>query len=194
VPKYLAEEYSQVKVLALHAHNGGLIHTRGKLVRTMDDLKGLRIRTPSPAVSSMLEHLGATAPPCRCLRPGPWWCAPLSTRRQGPIRSSRASGRELAARGHRRASGLPPAHRPPGARGDRRGRERAVILLVTVVELGLITPPIGMNLFVLRVVADDLPLGIIIRGIPPFILADITRLAILIAVPALSLWLPARMR
>jgi TRAP-type C4-dicarboxylate transport system substrate-binding protein len=59
LPKYLAEEYSQVKVLALHAHNGGLIHTRDRLVRTMDDLKGLRIRTPSPAVSSMLEYLGA---------------------------------------------------------------------------------------------------------------------------------------
>jgi TRAP-type C4-dicarboxylate transport system substrate-binding protein len=60
LPKYLAEEYSQVKVLALHAHNGGLIHTRGKLVRTMADLEGLRLRTPSPAVSSMLEYLGAT--------------------------------------------------------------------------------------------------------------------------------------
>jgi TRAP-type C4-dicarboxylate transport system substrate-binding protein len=40
LPKYLAEEYSQVKVLALHAHNGGLIHTRDKLVRTMDDRPG----------------------------------------------------------------------------------------------------------------------------------------------------------
>jgi tripartite ATP-independent transporter DctM subunit len=68
------------------------------------------------------------------------------------------------------------------------------ILLVTVVELGLITLPIGMNLFVLRVVADDLPLGTIIRGILPFILADIARLAILLAIPGISLWLPARMQ
>ena len=60
LPRYLAEEYSQVKVLALHAHNGGLIHTKGRLVRTMDDLQGLRLRTPSPAVSSMLQYLGAT--------------------------------------------------------------------------------------------------------------------------------------
>jgi TRAP-type C4-dicarboxylate transport system permease large subunit len=51
-----------------------------------------------------------------------------------------------------------------------------------------------MNLFVLRVVADDLSLQTIIRGILPFILADIARLAILLAIPALSLWLPARMR
>jgi Tripartite ATP-independent periplasmic transporter, DctM component len=41
------------------------------------------------------------------------------------------------------------------------------ILLVTVVELGLFTPPIGMNLFVLRVVADNLPLRTIIRGTCP---------------------------
>jgi tripartite ATP-independent transporter DctM subunit len=68
------------------------------------------------------------------------------------------------------------------------------ILLVTVVELGLITPPIGMNLFVLRVVADNLPLGTIVRGILPFILADVVRLAILLAVPAISLWLPAHMQ
>lgn len=58
-PEYLEEEYPGVKVLALHAHNGGLIHTREQPVRTMDDLEGLRIRTPSPAISMMLEYLGA---------------------------------------------------------------------------------------------------------------------------------------
>lgn len=59
-PTYLKEEYPGVKVLALHAHNGGLIHTRDKPITQMTDLKGLRIRTPSPAVSMMLEALGAT--------------------------------------------------------------------------------------------------------------------------------------
>jgi C4-dicarboxylate transporter DctM subunit len=44
------------------------------------------------------------------------------------------------------------------------------------------------------VVADGLPLGTIIRGIWPFILADIARLAILIAIPGISLWLPASMQ
>lgn len=58
-PDYLAEEYREVKVLALHAHNGGLIHTRDRAVATMQDMRGLRIRTPSPAISSMLEFLGA---------------------------------------------------------------------------------------------------------------------------------------
>lgn len=59
-PEYLAPEYKGMKVLALHAHNGGLIHTANTKVETMDDLKGLRLRTPSPAVSQMLTALGAT--------------------------------------------------------------------------------------------------------------------------------------
>ena len=60
LPEELAEEYKGLKVLALHAHNGGLVHTASKKVETMEDLKDLRIRTPSPAVSDMLSFLGAT--------------------------------------------------------------------------------------------------------------------------------------
>ncbi|MBM9595404.1 TRAP transporter substrate-binding protein [Roseitranquillus sediminis] len=60
LPEYLAEEYQGLKVLALHAHNGGLLHTNGARVETMEDMQGLRIRTPSPAVSEMLSTLGAT--------------------------------------------------------------------------------------------------------------------------------------
>lgn len=59
-PDYFQQEYEGVKVLGLHAHNGGLIHTNGVKVETMDDLEGLRIRTPSPAISDMLEYLGAS--------------------------------------------------------------------------------------------------------------------------------------
>src|SRR3546814_12583514 len=59
-PKYFAQEFpDSVKVLALHAHNAGLIHTREKQVKTMDDLKGLRIRSPSPQINAMLQQLGA---------------------------------------------------------------------------------------------------------------------------------------
>ncbi len=59
-PDYLKTEYRGVKVLALHAHNAGIIHTRGKQVKTMADMKGLRLRTPSYAVAMMLEQLGAS--------------------------------------------------------------------------------------------------------------------------------------
>lgn len=64
------------------------------------------------------------------------------------------------------------------------------ILLVTVVEVGLITPPIGMNLFVLKAVSPELRLSAVFRGVVPFIAADVVRIAILIALPGLSLWLP----
>lgn len=59
-PEYLAPEYRGLKVLALHAHNGGLIHTAEQKVETMEDMEGLRLRTPSPAISQMLTALGAT--------------------------------------------------------------------------------------------------------------------------------------
>ncbi len=59
-PDYLTDEYKGVKVLALHAHNAGLIHTRSKKVTSMEDLTGLRLRAPSFAISMMLEELGAS--------------------------------------------------------------------------------------------------------------------------------------
>ncbi|WP_274425007.1 TRAP transporter large permease [Chelativorans sp. YIM 93263] len=67
------------------------------------------------------------------------------------------------------------------------------IIVVTVAEIGLITPPIGMNLFVVQATAPGLTQGDVVRGILPFILADVVRLALLVAFPALVLWLPAAM-
>jgi tripartite ATP-independent transporter DctM subunit len=68
------------------------------------------------------------------------------------------------------------------------------ILLVTIVEISLITPPVGMNLFVIKAVAGDLPLKTAIAGVAPFLVADMVRLILLIAFPALTLWLPSLMR
>lgn len=67
------------------------------------------------------------------------------------------------------------------------------ILLVCVTEIGLITPPIGMNLFVVQGTTPGLKLGTIIRGIMPFIIADVVRIAILVALPVLVLFLPQRL-
>jgi tripartite ATP-independent transporter DctM subunit len=67
------------------------------------------------------------------------------------------------------------------------------IITVVVVELSLITPPIGMNLFVIHSVARDIPMTTIYRGILPFIAVDIVRLAILVLFPMLVLFLPKQM-
>jgi TRAP-type C4-dicarboxylate transport system permease large subunit len=65
-------------------------------------------------------------------------------------------------------------------------------MLVTVCEIGMILPPVGINLFVIQNVAA-LPLLTIVRGIAPFVAADIVRLLLIAAVPALATWLPGRM-
>jgi C4-dicarboxylate transporter, DctM subunit len=64
------------------------------------------------------------------------------------------------------------------------------IIMVVVMEIGLITPPIGINVFVLHSVVKDMSLGQIYRGIFPFFIADLVRLATLVFFPAISLYLP----
>ncbi|MBB98382.1 MAG: C4-dicarboxylate ABC transporter permease [Rhodobacteraceae bacterium] len=63
------------------------------------------------------------------------------------------------------------------------------IVVVVVTEISLITPPVGLNVFVLRSVLEDVSLATIFKGVTPFWMADIVRLALLIAFPPLSLWL-----
>lgn len=67
------------------------------------------------------------------------------------------------------------------------------IVNVIVIEMGLITPPIGLNVFVLHGVRPDIPMGTIFRGVAPFVLADLVALAAIIFFPAIALWLPSTM-
>jgi len=67
------------------------------------------------------------------------------------------------------------------------------ILVVVVVEISLITPPVGLNVFILKGVVGNVTTGTIFRGVTPFWLADILRLALLILVPAIALYLPSNM-
>ena len=64
------------------------------------------------------------------------------------------------------------------------------VINIMVIEIGQITPPIGIIPFVLHGMAPDVPLKTIFGGIAPFFVADLTRLAIVALVPALTLWLP----
>lgn len=67
------------------------------------------------------------------------------------------------------------------------------VIIVMTVELGLIHPPVGMNVFVIKSVVKDVSFTTIFKGVLPFILTDIVRLVILIAFPIIALWLPTRM-
>ena len=67
------------------------------------------------------------------------------------------------------------------------------VIIVMTVELGLIHPPVGMNVFVIKSVVKDVSFTTIFKGVLPFILTDILRLVILIAFPIIALWLPTRM-
>jgi C4-dicarboxylate transporter, DctM subunit len=67
------------------------------------------------------------------------------------------------------------------------------VIIVMTVELGLIHPPVGMNVFVIKTVVQDVSFSTIFYGVIPFVLTDILRLAILIAFPVVATWLPGRM-
>lgn len=64
------------------------------------------------------------------------------------------------------------------------------IFLVRTMEIGFVHPPLGLNIYVIQGIAKDLSLGTIFRGVIPFLVADFIHLALIIAVPALTLWLP----
>lgn len=67
------------------------------------------------------------------------------------------------------------------------------IILVRVVEMAMITPPIGINVYVIKGVAGDVPIQTIFRGIVPFLVADVFEIILLLFVPQIILFLPTVM-
>jgi C4-dicarboxylate transporter, DctM subunit len=67
------------------------------------------------------------------------------------------------------------------------------VIVVMTVELGLIHPPVGMIVFVIKSVVHELDFTTIFKGVLPFIVTDLIRLVILITFPIIALWLPSRM-
>jgi C4-dicarboxylate transporter, DctM subunit len=67
------------------------------------------------------------------------------------------------------------------------------VIIVMTVELGLIHPPVGMNIFVIKSVVEDAKISTIFYGVLPFIVTDILRLVLLITFPIIALWLPSKM-
>lgn len=68
------------------------------------------------------------------------------------------------------------------------------IVMVMVVEISLITPPVGLNVFVIKSIMPSVPLSAMFRGIAPFFAADIVRLLMVVFIPGLAVWLPNYLR
>jgi C4-dicarboxylate transporter DctM subunit len=68
------------------------------------------------------------------------------------------------------------------------------IIVVIVVQIGLISPPVGMNIFVVKNLIRHLSIGTVFRGVTPFTVGLIALLATVIAFPPLALWLPGFMK
>jgi len=67
------------------------------------------------------------------------------------------------------------------------------IFVVIAIEISMITPPVGLNVFVLKSIVPEVPTGTIFKGVVPFILMDILRVLLLMAVPAMALLIPSTM-
>jgi tripartite ATP-independent transporter DctM subunit len=64
------------------------------------------------------------------------------------------------------------------------------IIILVVVELGLITPPVGLNVFIINQIAKDVPMRQTFKGVMPFFASEIVRVALLVALPPITLLLP----
>jgi TRAP-type mannitol/chloroaromatic compound transport system permease large subunit len=67
------------------------------------------------------------------------------------------------------------------------------IINLCVVETGLIHPPLGLNVFVLKSLQPDVPMGTIYKGVLPFVIADLVKLVLLVLFPTLTTWLASTM-
>jgi TRAP-type C4-dicarboxylate transport system permease large subunit len=67
------------------------------------------------------------------------------------------------------------------------------VVAVIVIEMGMITPPVGLNVFVVKGVARDVPMATVFRGVMPFLLAMIVALLLIIAFPGIATFIPNSM-
>jgi TRAP-type C4-dicarboxylate transport system permease large subunit len=68
------------------------------------------------------------------------------------------------------------------------------IIALIVVELGLMTPPVGLDVFIIHSPARDIPMRETFKGVMPFFASELVRITILVAFPVISLWLPHWLR
>jgi TRAP-type C4-dicarboxylate transport system permease large subunit len=68
------------------------------------------------------------------------------------------------------------------------------IIIVLVVQIGLISPPVGMNIFVVKSLLPNISIMTVFRGVTPFAVALVVMLGIMVALPQLATWLPGFMK
>jgi TRAP-type C4-dicarboxylate transport system permease large subunit len=64
------------------------------------------------------------------------------------------------------------------------------VIALVVVELGLITPPVGLNVFIINSLARDVPMSVTFKGVMPFFVSELLRVTLLVAFPSITLFLP----
>ena len=67
------------------------------------------------------------------------------------------------------------------------------VIMVIVLEIGLITPPVGLNVFVIKAAAPNVPMGTVFKGIWPFMMAGIAAIILIVIFPGIATYLPGRM-
>jgi C4-dicarboxylate transporter, DctM subunit len=68
----------------------------------------------------------------------------------------------------------------------------AIVMTINM-EIGLITPPVGLNLYVIKSIAPDIPIGKVLAGALPFVLMMVVGIVLLCVFPAIATWLPDRL-
>jgi C4-dicarboxylate transporter DctM subunit len=77
--------------------------------------------------------------------------------------------------------------------GSRFRPDRFGVVMTLNLDAGLMTPPVGLNLYIVQGVAPDIPIGTVLRGVVPFILLLLLGIVILCFAPGLATWLPGQM-
>jgi TRAP-type C4-dicarboxylate transport system permease large subunit len=67
------------------------------------------------------------------------------------------------------------------------------VMIVIFMEMAVITPPVGINVYVIKGVAGDVPLGTIFKGIVPFLVAEMVLVLLLLLIPQMATFLPGLM-
>jgi TRAP-type C4-dicarboxylate transport system permease large subunit len=68
------------------------------------------------------------------------------------------------------------------------------VIMVIVLEMGLITPPVGLNVFILKGVAKDVPMNTIFKGIWPFLISSVAAIIVIMIFPEIATYIPYHMK